>query len=163
MNELLHSIIGEDSGARILWWQMGIRAAMTFAYALLLIRLSGKRSFGKYTAFDIVISVMLGSTLSRALTGNAPIFTTYFAAGVLMLVHWLVARISYLVPRVGHVVKGRENLLAEDGHPITKHMKHSNITEHDLKEALREKGLEDLAQTKRVYIERNGEISVIKH
>lgn len=162
MNELLHSIIGEDSGAKILWWQMAIRAAMTFAYALLLIRIAGKRVFGKYTAFDIVIGVMLGSMLSRALTGNSPIFATYLGAAVLVFVHWLVARVSFLNPSIGHVLKGRENLLAENGHELPKHMKRSNITEHDLKEALREKGLEDLAQAKRVYIERNGEISVIK-
>lgn len=46
------------------------RAVLIFAYGLFLMRHSGRRTFGKWSALDVIVSVIVGSTFSRALTGN---------------------------------------------------------------------------------------------
>src|SRR5688500_11455069 len=68
----LHDLIGPDSAA-ITWWQMSVRAVIVFAFGILLVRLSGKRTFGKLSAFDIVLAIVVGSNLSRALHRQRPI------------------------------------------------------------------------------------------
>ncbi|MEQ9549584.1 MAG: hypothetical protein RIM23_08200 [Coleofasciculus sp. G3-WIS-01] len=53
-------------------WQMGLRAAVIYGTALIMVRVIGDRRFiGKYAAMDLLLGVVLGSTLSRAINGAA--------------------------------------------------------------------------------------------
>lgn len=158
----METIIGSDSDT-ILWWQMVIRAVLIFFVALLLIRFGGTRIFGKNTSFDIVLGVMLGSILGRALTANAPFIPTVAAALVLVLLHILLAAVAFRSKHLGHLVKGTENQLVADGRILWDAMSKSNITEHDLMEALRSRGGQaDLNRIKAAYLERSGDISFIQ-
>lgn len=56
---------------QITWWQETARALLVFSYGLALVRIAGRRIFGKWSALDIIVSVIVGSNLSRALTGSA--------------------------------------------------------------------------------------------
>ncbi len=42
-----------------------------FVYGLALFRVTGRRTFGKCSALDITVSVVLGSSLSHVITGTA--------------------------------------------------------------------------------------------
>lgn len=158
----VHDFIGADAGS-ITWWQMSIRAVLIFFSALILIRFSGKRVFGKNTSFDIVLGVILGSILSRALTGNARFFPTLAAAISLVVLHMLLSRLSFRNRWLGHLVKGTENQLVKDGEIQWEAMKKSSITRHDLQEAIRINGsFTDLENVREAFLERNGEISIIE-
>ena len=89
--DLFHAIIGHGSKG-ILWWQESIRAIFIFLYGLLLIRLAGIRAFSKQTPLDIDIAIVIGSNLSRALTGNARFLPTLAATAVIVLMYWLFER-----------------------------------------------------------------------
>ncbi|QKG54038.1 hypothetical protein [Hymenobacter sp. BRD67] len=52
--------------------QMTTRSVIVFFVALALLRLSGKRTFGGSTAFDMVVKIMLGAVLSRAVVAASP-------------------------------------------------------------------------------------------
>jgi len=65
--ELIHLVFGEGSDLEI--WQMSMRGAVVFVVALVLIRASGRRSFGQHSPFDACITVLLGAVLSRAVVG----------------------------------------------------------------------------------------------
>ena len=67
---------------------------MIFVFGLALVRLAGRRVFGKWAALDIVVSIIIGSNLSRALTGNAPLWGTLAGTALLMALHWLLAKRS---------------------------------------------------------------------
>ena len=69
-------------------WQMGLRAAIIYLAALIMVRIAGDRRFiGKYAAFDVILSIIFGSTLSRAINGNSAFFATIFAGFVLVAMH----------------------------------------------------------------------------
>lgn len=72
MQEFIYQIIGAENDIK--WWQMAIRAFIVFLVAIVLIRIGNKRIFGKYSSFDIVLGIILGSILSRAITGNLLFF-----------------------------------------------------------------------------------------
>ena len=157
----LHSLIGSDSDT-ILWWQMCIRAVLISLYGMLLIRFGGKRVFGKNTSFDIIIGVILGSILSRALTGNARFIPTLAAATTMVLLHKLMASTAFRVRWFGHIIKGMEDQIVKDGTILWPQMKKNSVTENDLREAMRSKGnILDISHVKAAYIERSGDISVI--
>lgn len=72
---------------QVTWVQECARAALIFAYGLLLVRVAGRRAFARWSALDIVVAIIVGSNLSRSLTGSAPLFPTIAATALLMLLH----------------------------------------------------------------------------
>src|SRR6056297_2175302 len=157
----LTRLIGSDADT-ILWWQMAIRGVLIFFYTLMLVRFGGRRIFGKNTSFDIVLGVILGSIMSRALTANAQFLPTLVAGTVLVVLHWLLAKLATRNRHLGHLIKGTEVLLIKDGQIQQDGLTKTNITEHDLLESLRSEGsVAEIEQVKRAYLERNGKVSVI--
>lgn len=156
----IYQLIGYDN-LRLEWWQMGIRAFIIFFYSVLMVRLSNKRIFGKQTAFDIVLGIVLGSIFSRAITGNADFFPTLFAGLVLVVLHRFLGFLA-VSSSFGPMVKGNPKLIVEDGKFNELQMKFSSLTKKDILEALRlQTGIEDLDKVKRAYLERSGDISFI--
>ena len=158
----LHDLIGMDAHV-ILWWQMVIRALCIFFAALLLVRLGSTRIYGKLGSLDIVLSIILGSTLSRALTANAPFVPTLAAALTLVLVYLLLIELAMRSRTIGRLINGCDILLIEDGKILPENLKKAKMTERDLLEELRTQGgVESAAQVKHAYLERNGNVSIIK-
>ncbi len=143
-------------------WRMSLRAVIVFVAAIAMIRLGDKRFMGRSTAFDVILGIIFGSVVSRAITGNAPFFPTLAAALVLVLMHWVLSAIAFRSPRFGTWVKGHERQIVRDGELQWEAMRHSHITEHDLHEAMGGKGhVPDVRAVQAAHVERNGEISII--
>ena len=160
MPEMIDNLLGPDSHA-LLWWQMGIRGLVVFLLALIMVRYGDHRIFSKSTALDIVLGIILGSLLSRAITGNAPFYGTMFTAVLLVSFHWVLAQASFHIRGFGKYVKGKDTQLIKDGQLLWKAMEREKISLNDLCEACRKNKMEDLGQIKNAYFERSGEISVI--
>src|SRR4051812_37536251 len=67
--------------------QMGLRAVLVYVVTVLMVRLAKKRFMGWATAFDVILGIMLGSIVSRAVTGNAPLLPALVAAAALLMMH----------------------------------------------------------------------------
>ncbi len=149
---------GSDLGA----CQMAARSVSLFFIALVLIRVSGRRSFGQGTAFDAVLTVMLGAVLSRAVVGASPFWSTVCAGLALALVHRLVGWVSCVWPAFDRFVSGTNRELLRDGHPDRPALRKGLITDCDLTDAVRQKtGREDWSGVHRAVLERDGRITVI--
>jgi uncharacterized membrane protein YcaP (DUF421 family) len=141
---------------------MALRAVLTFVVTLAIVRLGDKRLFGKGTAFDFVVAIMIGSVMSRAITDSSPLIATWVAGLVLVGLHWLLAALTARLDWFGPLVKGNPVLLVEDGRLQRERMRESGLTEKDLEQALRVEGMEaDPSRVQRAYLERDGSISVI--
>jgi uncharacterized membrane protein YcaP (DUF421 family) len=159
--EWIKMIFGE--GKDLTWFQMSSRSIVIFFIALVLIRIAGIRTFGKKSALDNVIIIMLGSILSRAVVGASPFVPTVVACLAFVLVHWVLAWLSLYSDAVGRFVKGEKHSLYAGGRLNEKNMRRSRISDKDLEEGLRLKINDDsLEEVEEIFIERNGEISVIK-
>lgn len=144
--------------------QMALRTIIIYAVSLLLVRLGSKRFLSQATAFDFIISIMLGSVMSRAINGSAPFFPTLIAGLVLIALHTLFAWIAFRTDWFGTLVKGNPVLLIEDGTVQQQGVRQSGLSTHDLEQALRLQGQQsDPAKIKLAYLERNGRISVIPY
>jgi uncharacterized membrane protein YcaP (DUF421 family) len=143
-------------------WEMSLRALIIYITAIVLVRVGQMRFMGQNTAFDMILGIILGSVLSRAITGNAPFFPTVAAAGVLVAFHWLFSVVSFHSRFFGKLIKGRERTLVRDGEIQWDNMRRSHISRRDLEMALRSTGKitqpEDVAVA---HFERSGDISVI--
>ncbi|MGE5186648.1 MAG: DUF421 domain-containing protein [Acidobacteriota bacterium] len=145
------------------WWQMCLRATVVFAYLVLLIRVGERRTFGRFASFDIVAAVLLGTTLSRALTGNSPLGPTFAAAAVLVGLHWAVSRLAFRFRTIRERLEARPIALVRDGVLQQDEMRRAAVTEEDLRGALRSTaGTEDLSTVRVAYLERSGNLSFVR-
>lgn len=160
--DTFYQLFGSDADT-ITWWQMSARAALVMIYAVLLYRLAARRTFGRNTALDIVVAIVLGSTLSRALTANAALLPALAATAVLIGLHAILAALALRFGPFSRLTKGAPTKLIEDGRIDWDNARRASVGEGDLMEALRLHGVEDEGSVKAAYMERNGQISVIRN
>lgn len=142
--------------------QMALRTVIIYVITLVIVRIGSKRVMGKASPFDDVVAIMLGSIMSRAINGSAPLLPTVASGAVLLGMHWLFAAVAYRTHRFGLLVKGSRILLIEDGQVQQKGMRRATLSERDLAQALRkEVGHEDPSRIRLAYMERSGEVSVV--
>lgn len=142
--------------------QMALRAVVIYTFTLVAVRLGSKRFLGQATAFDVIIGIMLGSVMSRAINGSAPVFPTLVAGVVLLVMHWILASLTFRLRWFGAHVKGEAVRLIRDGHVEPNGVRRGTITQQDIEEALRLEGMTpEVSRVKLAYLERNGQISVI--
>lgn len=142
--------------------QLCLRAAIVYLVMILFLRLAKKRSLGRATVFDAILVIIIGSVASRAITGNAPFFGALAAVLVLIAMHWLISLGARGWPRLGWLVKGQSDLLIKNGKVDRGELKRAHMTDDDLAEDLRQKGVSDPADVKEARLERDGVLSVIK-
>ena len=141
--------------------QMALRTILIYAVTLILIRLASKRFLSQATAFDVIVGIMLGSVMSRAINSSAPLFPTLGAGAVLVGMHWILAFIASRT-EFGAAVKGKPVLLIKDGQVQQQGLWKAGLSTHDLEQALRMQGSEpDPSKVKRAYLERSGSVSVM--
>src|SRR3954452_1531741 len=150
------------NGPNLAWYQECARAALIFVYGLALVRIAGRRIFGKWSALDIVVSIVIGSNLSRASTGSAQLWGTLAATTLLVALHWVLARLVASSPGLSHIIEGDPIELARHGKAMAKILEHHSVSKSDLDEALRQSGVDDIAATGIVTLEPSGKITVLK-
>ena len=143
--------------------EMSLRAILVYLAGWTILRAGGNRFLGRETAFDIVLGFVLGSTLSRAINGSAPLFVTLAVCALLVLVHQALAWLTARSRRLGVLMKGRPETLIRDGRVIEDSIRRHQLSPGDLEEALRLNGrVAHPEQVEEARYERNGEISVIE-
>ena len=143
--------------------EMSLRALGIYLAGWAILRIGGNRFLGQETAFDIVLAFVLGSTLSRAINGTAPLAVTLAASAILVALHHLLAWITWRSRRLGAFFKGTPQVLIRDGETIPQGLRRYRISPGDLDEALRiHAHLDDPGEVKEARFERNGDISFVK-
>lgn len=143
--------------------QIALRAAIIYLFGMIIVRFGGDRRFiGKHAAFDVILSIILGSTLSRAINGAAPFFGTLGGAAVLVALHWLVAALACRFEPLDPMIKGHSRILIQDGQISRKALRDYHISQKDLESALRQGAkITDPARVKLAFQESNGSISIL--
>jgi len=143
--------------------EIAARAFVMFFIALLLIRISGMRAFGMSTAFDTIITFLVGGILVRGVIAATPFISCIVAALVLVIIHRLFSLIAIDSKFIGNMVKGKTYLLYKDGKFLKENMAKTGITENDIMEDLRiEVQLNSLEKIDKVYLERCGKVSFVQ-
>lgn len=152
-----------DIGKDLSVSQMCCRAVVIYFAALVLIRISGRRTFGKKSAFDNTVALLLGAVLSRAVVGASPFVPTVASCLALVVLHrfmdWLTLRYDFIRKHV----KGEQLLLFKNGQVQEENLAQAMMNKKDLMSDIRTQGgTNSLAEIEEVYMESSGKISVVK-
>lgn len=143
--------------------QMCVRAVVIFSVSLFIIRISAIRVFGKFSAFDNITMLMLGAIMGRSVVTTQSLAGTVLALLVIMLLHRFISWLTFRNRKAGALLKGKQLILIKDGKKQQKNLNRTHITEADIMEALRrDLHKTSLEKIKEVYLERSGDISIIR-
>ncbi|MGI8543732.1 MAG: DUF421 domain-containing protein [Aridibacter sp.] len=163
ITDFFYWAIGSDQDyVKLSILQMILRTIIVYGVALGLIRLGKRRFLGSYTSFDILMGFVIGSILSRTITGREDFFNTIIVIGTLMALHYVISYITYYSSNVSDVIKKNERQLVKDGELDRQAMQDSKLGDNDLLQALRQKGsVQKLEEVEAAFLERDGSITVI--
>jgi uncharacterized membrane protein YcaP (DUF421 family) len=157
----LEQLFGE--GEHLDAMQMAARALVLFFVMLVLVRVAGMRTFGRKSSFDTIIVITLGALLSRVIVGVSSAIPTVLAAGVLVIVHRLIAILTSAVPALERLLKGGHAVLYRGGIFDLKAMHRAGISRADLEEAVRAKSNRlRLTDVLEIHLESSGDLSVVE-
>jgi uncharacterized membrane protein YcaP (DUF421 family) len=142
--------------------QMVFRAVIVCLTALIILRAGARRTFGNGTSIDNIVVIMLGGMLSRVVTGAAAFFPVTGAVISIVILHRLLSWLS-MRSATGKIINGTRKELFANGEWNKKNIKQTLTNEEDLFESLRlQINTETLEDVDKIYIERNGILTVIK-
>ncbi len=139
---------------------VALSALSIYAFLILFSRLVGPRSFSQLTAFDFAVTVALGAIVGATTTGGAPLANGITGLATLFLLRWLVAR--YRRKGLTKAVDNSPLMLMDGPKILPEYLERGKITEADLLQSLRKKGITQLNQVRAVVMERDGSISVLR-
>jgi uncharacterized membrane protein YcaP (DUF421 family) len=161
MMDTIDLIFGQ--GKDLTAMNMACRAIVVYFIILLLIRISGMRTFGQQSGFDTIIVITMGALLSRPIVGASAFLPTVFAGFVLALLHRSTAWLTIRYDGLRTFFKGSELSLYKDGQINADNMRRCLISEGDLLANVRlHANLDSLSEVKEARMERTGEISIVK-
>ena len=143
-------------------FRTGIITVLAYIILLVMLRASGKRTLTKMNAFDMVITIALGSTLaSVTLDKNVALADGALTFFLLIFMQYFITWLSVRNKTFKHLVKAAPTLIAYDGHLMTDVMKKERITKEEVFEKLREKGHPSLKGVDAIILETAGSINVL--
>ncbi|MBS3850124.1 DUF421 domain-containing protein [Devosia sp. BSSL-BM10] len=135
----------------------------TLAYIVLVLflRISGKRTLAKLNAFDLVVTVALGSTLSAILLQESiSLAEGAVALALLIFAQFLVTFFSVRSSRFAQIVRSEPTLLAKDGRFCQSALTSQRVTRDEALSVVRAQGGRDIADVQFLVLESDGSISV---
>ncbi|MBW0092680.1 DUF421 domain-containing protein [Pseudonocardia sp. KRD-184] len=146
------------------WSDLGrIATVGPLAYVALVavLRISGARTLSKLNAFDLVVTVALGSTLATVLlSADVSLAEGVLGLALLVLLQYVVSRASRRWSVIERVVKSDPVLLYRRGF-LDGPMRRARVTRSEVLQAARGSGRGSLDEVEAVVLETDGTLSVL--
>ncbi|MDQ2771195.1 MAG: DUF421 domain-containing protein [Bacteroidota bacterium] len=142
--------------------RMLIIGVLAYAGLIVMLRVSGKRTLSKMNAFDLIVTVALGSTLATVLlTKGVPLLDGLLAFGLLIGLQFAITWLSVRFKSVSRLVKSEPTLLVYHGQYLPDAMRAERITPGEILTSLRERGIASLADADAVVLENDGTLNAL--
>ncbi|ALB64778.1 hypothetical protein AFK62_11915 [Cronobacter condimenti 1330] len=140
-----------------------IIGVLAYINLIILLRLSGRRTLSKMNAFDLVITVALGSTYATVLLNrNVSLAQGTLAFTLLIALQYTVTWTSVRVSWFRKLVTGEPALLFYQGHFLQQAMRASRVTQDEIRAAVRAGGIAQLEEVDAVVLETDGSFSIVR-
>jgi uncharacterized membrane protein YcaP (DUF421 family) len=144
------------------WWEFIVRAAVVYVALLAMVRLTGKRTVGQFTPFDLIVVMLLAEAVSNSLGGgDASLVGGLIAAATLVALDVLISYATARSPRLDALVEGSPVLIGRDGVIYRDVLKRERVPQSDVDAALRAADC-DVDNLRMAILESDGTISVLK-
>jgi len=144
------------------WWEFVARAVAVYLVLMAMVRLSGKRTVGQFTPFDLLVVMLLSESVSNSLSGgDESVVGGLILAGTLMLLNLGLAVLSARSQRIERLTEGTPVLVGRDGRIYDDVLRRERVGRGELEKALRENDC-PLEQMQCAFLETDGNFSILK-
>ncbi|MBN9408448.1 MAG: DUF421 domain-containing protein [Burkholderiales bacterium] len=144
------------------WWELIARVAIVYVALIVLVRVSGKRTVGQFTPFDLLMVVLLSEGVSNGMQGGEDsVAGALVIAVALVSLNLGVAFVTSRSQRVHDLIEGVPILIGRDGQLFDAVLRRNRVPAADVYQALREADC-DLEDVRLAFLEADGKISILK-
>lgn len=141
-----------------------VAGVLAYVSLVLLVRISGKRTMSKMNAFDLIVTVALGSTLASILTSKdlslaQGVLAMALLIGMQFLITWSGVRWRW----IRSTVAAEATVLLRKGEYLDVPMCKARVTRDEVRAAVRAAGLATTDGVEAVMLETDGSLSVVCH
>ncbi len=138
-----------------------IRTAVLYSFALLMVRLMGKRGMAQLSPFEFVIIVALGSAVGDPMFyPDVPLVHGFVVIATVVAAQRIIAQLT-TNPFLERLLEGRAQVVIENGLIRQDVLDQLKFTREELFELLRLNGVPRLADVERAVLEGVGRLSVL--
>ena len=143
-------------------WRTLLVGTAAYVALVVVLRVSGKRTLAKLNAFDLVVTVAIGSTLATILLTSDVSYAEGVTALALLAALQFVAAVISSRWRMGRaIVTSQPTALVVDGCFQDEALRRQRVSADDVRQAIRASGQGDVGQVAAVVLESDGSFSVI--
>jgi uncharacterized membrane protein YcaP (DUF421 family) len=139
------------------------RAAAVFVLLLVVVRLLGKRTVGNFSAFDLLVALMLGEVVDEIIYGDVRFLQGTVAIVAIAALAHIDALLAFWDHGMEAVLEGRPTIVVRDGEYVKEGLRHERMNEKDVLAHLRTQGIHDMREVRMAVVEYDGSVSVLKH
>jgi uncharacterized membrane protein YcaP (DUF421 family) len=143
--------------------RVGLTGVLAYVVLVTFIRVSGKRTLTKLNAFDLVVTVALGSTLATVLLSkDVPLAEGVLALATLIMLQYVITWASVRIPWVKRLVKSKPTILVSRGSFIDSALLAQRVTRDEIHAVLRSQGVSTVEDIDVLVLETDGTFSVMR-
>jgi uncharacterized membrane protein YcaP (DUF421 family) len=144
------------------WWEFVVRAGVVYLTLLAMVRITGKRTVGQFTPFDLVVVLLLSEAVSGSINGqDESLAGGLIAAATLLGLDVLIAVGSSRSKRFDTLMQGDPVLIGRDGVIYEAVLRRERVPRSDIDKALRDADCE-IEDMRMAILEADGNINVMK-
>ncbi|RZK49746.1 MAG: DUF421 domain-containing protein [Pedobacter sp.] len=143
-------------------WHIAFCSVLAYLVLFVFIRISGKRTLAKLTAFDFVVTVTLGSTLSSMILAKVTLAEGAVALVLIIALQYLLAWSAMKSKTLEKVINSTPTMVFYRGQFLEEAMQKEVLTKEEIYAEIRKYRMLDVDQVEAVVMELNGELTVIK-
>jgi len=138
------------------------RAAVLYLFLFFITRVLGKKELGQMSAFELVLLLAMGDLIQQGVTQEDYSVTgAALAIGTFAVLILLGSYVSFRFPRTRPALEGVPVVIVRNGRLCEDVLHLERLTDTEVREALREQGIDDLAKVQVGLLEADGKFSFI--
>ena len=139
-----------------------LRSTAVYFFMVIALRLFGKKELSQLNTADVILILLISNSVQNAMVGsNTSLFGGMAAASVLFFINFILKKLMYKYKKFSNFMQEKPEILIHNGNLDFKTLSKLNISSDELKEAMREHGVEYFADVKLAMLEIDGNISII--
>ena len=141
---------------------VAIRSIAVYLFMIIALRLFGKKELSQLNTADVILILLISNSVQNAMVGNnTTLWGGLVAATVLFAINFIIKKLLFKYKKFSNLVIEKPEILIHNGTLDFKTLGKLNITSDELKEAIREHGVEFFKDVKLAMLEVDGNISII--
>jgi len=139
------------------------RAGAVFVLMLVVVRALGKRTVGNFSAFDLLVALMLGEVVDEIIYGDVRFVQGTVAIVAIAALAYADSFLAYASQTMEAILEGKPTIVVRDGEFDRAGMRAERMNETDILGHIRSQGIYDLREVHLAIVEPDGSVSVLKH